>query len=202
MTVRESVILAYRVHDFQMTGGPGWIDADRYNIDAKAGGAASFSQDYVALQYRKCTLLRDRFQLAIHRETKERPVYELTVAKGGPKLQPPKCVRREPGDFTVAPGKYCGLMRGSLASGRLEASGASMAFLADYLSSMLTRTVADKTGISGEFDSSSALLRIRRPFRPLMPRRVPGPDFFTAIEEQLGLKLEVGQRPGRDAGHR
>ena len=125
MTLKHLVTLAYRIHDFQVTGGPGWIDSERYNIDAKAEGAPSSNQEYVALQYRRLqTLLRDRFNLTIRRETKELPVYELTVAKGGPKLQPPKCVQREPGDFTIAPGKYCGLMRGSSRRcGRLQATG-------------------------------------------------------------------------------
>ena len=87
MTLKDLVITAYRVHDFQVAGGPGWIDSERYNIDAKAEGAPSFSQEYVALQYRRLqTLLHDRFNLTIHRETKELPVYELTVAKGGPEV--------------------------------------------------------------------------------------------------------------------
>jgi uncharacterized protein (TIGR03435 family) len=134
MTLKDLVVFAYRVHDFQVTGVPGWIDSDRYNIDAKAEGPPSSSQEYVALQYRRLqTLLRDRFSLKVHRETKELPVYELTVAKGGPRLQTPNCLQREPGDFTIAPGKYCGLIDGSMAGGRLQASGTTMADLARSL---------------------------------------------------------------------
>jgi len=206
MTLKALVILAYRVHDFQVAGGPGWIDSDRYNIDAKAEGAPSFNQEYVALQYRRLqTLLHDRFSLTIHHETKELPVYELTVAKGGPKLQQPKCVQREPGDFTIAPGKYCGLMGGSMASGRIQASGATVTFLANYLSNSLGRTVVDKTGITGEFDFQLAFT----PEKPAVPSPDAagprpadgaaaadlGPDFFTAMREQLGLKLESARGP-------
>jgi uncharacterized protein (TIGR03435 family) len=206
MTLRDLAILAYRVHDFQVTGGPGWIDSERYNIDAKSEGPPSFNQEYVTLQYRRLqTLLRDRFNLTIHRETKELPVYELTVAKGGPKLQQPNCVPREPGDFTIAPGKYCGLMEGSLASGRLRASSAAMALLANFLSHMLSRTVVDKTGIAGEFDFQV----IFTPDAPAVPSpdaagprpadgaaaADPGPNFFTAMREQLGLKLESAKGP-------
>ncbi len=206
MTLKDVVILAYRLRDFQITGGPDWIDSDRYDIDARAEGSPSFSQEFVALQYRRLqTLLRDRFNLTINRETKELPVYELTVAKGGPKLQQPKCVQREPGDFTVAPGKYCGLMMGSMASGRLQASGATLAFLANFLSSTLRRTVVDKTGITGEFD-------FQLTFTPDTPA-VPSPDasgprptdcataaelrpyIFAAMREQLGLKLESTKGP-------
>lgn len=167
-TLRDLVIFAYRVHDFQVTGGPAWVDSDRYNIDAKAGGPPSFSQEYVTLQYRRLqTLLRDRFNLTIHRETKELPVYELTAAKGGLKLQNPNCLQREPRDFTIAPGRYCGLVGGSMASGRLQASGTTMANLARSLSHMLGRMVVDRTGNTGEFD-------LRLTFAPDRPN-VPSP---------------------------
>lgn len=209
-TLRDLVIFAYRVQDFQVTGGPGWVDSDRYNIDAKAGRPPAFDQEYVTLQYRRLqTLLRDRFNLTIHRETRELPVYELTVAKGGPKLQPPNCIQRELGDTTIAPGKtlrdYCGFSWGSLAGGRLQSSSTTMANLAHQLSRLLSRTVVDKTGITGEF-------RIQLTYTPDTPT-VPspdatgprpadgaaaadlGPDFFTAMQEQLGLKLESTKGP-------
>jgi uncharacterized protein (TIGR03435 family) len=206
MTLRHLITLAYRVRDFQVTGGPGWIDSERFNIDAKAEGAPSFNQEYVTLQYRRLqTLLRDRFNLTIHRETKDLPVYELTVAKGGPKLQQPNCVRREPDDFTIAPGKYCGLIGGSISIGRLQASGTTMADLANYLSNPLSRTVVDKTAITGEFDFQLTFT----PDAPAGPSSdAPGPrpadgaaaadlrlDFFTAMQEQLGLKLESAKGP-------
>jgi uncharacterized protein (TIGR03435 family) len=75
----------------------------------QAEGPPSSRQEYVTLQYRRLqTLLRDRFNLTIHRNTKELPVYELAVAKGGQKLQTPNCLKREPGDFTIAPGSTAG----------------------------------------------------------------------------------------------
>jgi uncharacterized protein (TIGR03435 family) len=206
-TLEELVRLAYHVHDFQITGGPSWINSDLYNIDANAEGTPSIKQEYAVLQARRLqTLLRDRFHLTIHRETKELPTYELTAAKGGPKnLQTPKCVQRQPGDFTIAPGKYCGLMGGSMAAGRLQASGATMAGLAGSLSAMLSRTVEDKTGIAGEFD----FLLTFTPDSPAVPSpdgAAPrasdssaatdrGPDIFTAIQEQLGLKLVSAKGP-------
>ncbi len=197
-TLKDLVILAYHIHDFQITGGPGWIDSDRYNIDAKAEGPPSFNQEFITLQKRRLqTLLRDRFHLAVHRETKELPVYELTGAKGGPKLQTPNCVHREPGDLTIAPGKYCGLIGGSMTSGRLQASGATMAFLADSLSGVLTRTVIDKSGIAGEFDFQLTFTSYRPAVRPADGAAAadPGPDIFTALQEQLGLKLESAKGP-------
>jgi uncharacterized protein (TIGR03435 family) len=207
-TLKDLVISAYQVHDFQVTGGPGWIDSDLYNIDAKAEPHPVANQQFVALQRRRLqTLLRDRFHLTIHRETKELPVYELTVAKGGPKLQPSNCVQRVTGDTAIAPGKtqsdYCGGT--AIGRGQIQGRGLDMAFLAGILSTPLSRTVVDKTGIGGEF-------QIQLTYTPVAPSvssadAVPpgradgaaapdrGPDIFTAVQEQLGLKLQSGKGP-------
>ena len=77
---------AYTVQPFQIVGGPDWINSERYAIDAKAAGNASRAQIFLMLQ----SLLEDRFQLKIHRETRELPVFDLVTAKGGLKLPPPK----------------------------------------------------------------------------------------------------------------
>jgi uncharacterized protein (TIGR03435 family) len=209
MTLKNLVILAYQVHDFEVTGGPDWINSDRYNIDAKAEPHPVPNQQYVALQRRMLQmLLRERFHLTIHREAKQLPIYELTVAKGGLKVQPTNCIDRVTGDTTIAPGKtpedYCGGMGGSMASGRIDGRGASPAFLASVLSGMLHRTVVDKTGIGGQFP-------IHITFTPEAPAAPfpdaagphpngaatadPGPDIFTAIQEQLGLKLGPAKGP-------
>lgn len=203
-TLKDLVTMAYQVRDFQVTGGPGWINSDRYNIDAKAEQPAVFNQEYRALQYRRIqTMLRERFKLAIHRETKELPIYELTVAKGGPKLQPPNCIQREPGDLTVAPGKkmtdYCGF-GGFTSRSRYEASNGSISELAGGLSLPLGRIVVDKTGITGRFHiqltytpdvSTIAFPDAAAPDRADgVPPADAAPDIFTALQEQLGLKLE------------
>lgn len=196
MTLKDVIVTTYRVHDFEVTGGPAWFDSDRYNIDAKAGSHPVANPQYVALQRRMLqTLLRDRFHLAMHRETKELPIYELTVAKGGPKMERATCIERITGDTAIAPGKtaadYCGGTM--LGRGRIEGP-AGMAFLADLLSGPLGRTVVDKTGLAGEF-------AVKLSFTPVAPA-VPspdaansGPDIFTAIQEQLGLKLQSDKGP-------
>jgi uncharacterized protein (TIGR03435 family) len=208
MTLRNLVILAYRVHDFEVAGGPGWTRSDLYDIDTKSESRETPNQQFVALQRRRLqTLLHDRFHLAIHRETKELPVYDLIVAKGGLKLQPTNCIERVTGDTRIARGKtpedYCGGMGGSLASGRIEGRGASLEFLASFLSGMLSRTVVDKTGLSGNY-------AIHLTFTPQPPPAPPddpsppgagasvadaGPDIFSAIQEQFGLKLEAAKGP-------
>jgi uncharacterized protein (TIGR03435 family) len=210
-TLKDLVVMAYLVHDFQVSGGPGWINSDRYNIEAKAEAPPAFNTEYRTLQLRRLqTLLQDRFKLALHRETKELPVYELTVAKGGPKLPPPSCLQRDPGDlFTIAPGKtmmdYCGF-GGFPGRGRYQASSGSMAEFAGALGLPLGRTVVDKTGITGRFrmeltfapdTSTIPFPDAGGPGRPAdaAPPTDLGPDIFTAIQEQLGLKLESGKGP-------
>jgi uncharacterized protein (TIGR03435 family) len=201
-TLKDLVTMAYGIHDFQLSGGPGWINSDRYNIEAKAEGAQVFSQEYRLLQLRRLqTLLQDRFKLAVHRETRELPVYELVVAKGGAKLQPPTCIPRTSVDVTVAPGKsmrdYCGW--GGWGIGRYEFTDGKMSDLAGGLSGMLERIAVDKTGIMGRFhlqltyapdDSVKRFPDIPAPEPP-----ADAPNIFTALQEQLGLKLESAKGP-------
>lgn len=200
-TLKDLVTMAYGIHDFQLSGGPVWINSDRYNIEAKAEGPPVFSQEYRMLQLRRLqTLLEDRFNLAVHRETRELPVYELTVAKGGAKLQPPTCIPRASTDVTVAPGKsmrdYCGW--GGWGIGRYEFTDGNMSNLAGGLSGMLERIVVDKTGITGRFHLQLTFApddSVRR--FPDLPAPPPGdaPNIFTALQEQLGLKLESAKGP-------
>jgi uncharacterized protein (TIGR03435 family) len=199
--------MAYWVQDFQVLGGPAWTNSERYNVEAKSEGNPAFNRDVRSLQLRRLqTLLRDRFKQALHRETKELPIYQLTVAKGGPKLQPPTCIQREPGDLKIEPGKtmmdYCGF-GGFSGRGGYQASNASMAELAEALAVPLGRIVIDQTGITGRF-------RIQLTFTPDATVPFPdapggptdaaatadlGPSIFTAIQEQLELKLESSKGP-------
>ncbi len=110
---------AYGVQAFQVLGGPSWIARDGYDIDAKPEGNTDRKQIWLMLQ----TLLADRFKLALHRETRELPVYELKVARGGPKLPAPKaavCISQPPGapPKPPAPGEAdCGYVAGPYGSG-------------------------------------------------------------------------------------
>jgi uncharacterized protein (TIGR03435 family) len=135
----------------------------------------------------------------LHHDTKQLPIYELTVAKGGFKLQPLKegdCIAPDPGNPALAPGKkmsdYCGF-RG-MGRGRLDATNTSMADLATMFSIPLGRTVVDKTGIAGAFP-------VHLTFAPddvaagAPTADSTGPSIFTAVQEQLGLKLESAKGP-------
>jgi len=196
--------MAYDVKDFQLSGGPGWLSSDRYDLDAKA--TPTPGREGMILQRRRLqNLLHERFNLTLHRETKVLPIYELTVAKAGLKIQPLKdgsCVPFDTDKFR-APGadpmSFCGY--GGFGRGFYEAASTSMAELADSLSMAVDRIVVDKTGIKGVF---RVHLTYESMPRPLATTGDPGnaapavdsrPSIFTAVQEQLGLKLESTKGP-------
>jgi uncharacterized protein (TIGR03435 family) len=151
-------------------GGPGWFDTEPFDISAKADGPASNDELRRMVQ----TLLAERFQLKFHRETKEQPVYALVVGKGGPKLQAAKSEGR---------GVGIGVR------GRLNGNGADMKTLASVLADRLSRSVVDRTGLKGFYD----FLLTWTPDE--VQADDPGPSLSTAIQEQLGLKLESTKAP-------
>jgi uncharacterized protein (TIGR03435 family) len=197
---------AYDVESFQIAGAPGWIKSDHYDIIAKADD--NLTSEQVAGPVLQ-TLLEDRFKLKIHRETKELPVYALTVAKNGLKLQKSSCT---PFDVNnppppPRPGEklpyICGSVRegGSGLNWTLEALGMSMTELARNLSLRLDRTVVDKTGSKETFDVH---LNYAREFAAGGPGKSSDPtaavdssrpSIFTAMQEQLGLRLESAKGP-------
>jgi bla regulator protein blaR1 len=221
ITLKALVQQAYDLRDFQVSGGPGWIGADKYDITAKAENASDETppdprqlseeqrktfQEQTRLRLQ--ALLADRFQLKIHRETKELPVYALVVAKNGPKL------KENPGD---SPGLGKGMMR--MSPGQLVGQQVGMAFLVQSLAQMVSRTVLDQTGLRGiyDFELNFASDQGRGavfgggpgdgPPPPPPPGAGPGlikepppadpngPTIFTALQEQLGLKLESHKGP-------
>lgn len=145
VTMKLLIRNAFRIQDFQIIGGPGWTESDRWDIQTKSEENASPAQVNEMLQ----TLLADRFQLKFHKETRELPVYELSVAKSGSKLQD----TRPDGPPVAGPrGEVLG--RGAMVVGRgqLAGSGMTMAQLSTMLANTLGRTVIDKTGQTGNYD--------------------------------------------------
>jgi len=206
--LRMLITFAYDIRDFQLSGGPGWIGADRYDILAKAERTAS--NDNVPDDPRKMTdaqrmnkqqemrermraLLADRFQLTIHRETKEAPVYALVVAKGGSKIQPAKEVEEGPQGMRMNRGELTGMK-------------APISMLATTLSSQLGRPVIDKTDLKGKYDFKlqwtpdagpgvDPLKQLPPGVEAPPPPSADGPTIFTALQEQLGLRLESQKGP-------
>jgi uncharacterized protein (TIGR03435 family) len=194
-------------------GGPAWVNSDRYQITATADGNQPVEMVRGPMLQ---ALLEDRFRLKIHTETREIPVYALTVAKGGPRLNPSKEGSCTPVDRTKlpslppAPGqKYCGWIgrwRGSNLT--VDAPGTSLGEFSKMLENVFHHPVIDKTGIAGLFDFhlefvvDAALGMTSPPPLPLNgdPAAAPpepGPSIFTALQE-LGLKIdESAKGPGQ-----
>jgi bla regulator protein BlaR1 len=200
--LHEVIRLAYQVPDFQMSGGPPWINSERYDIEAKVDSSAAeqlrqLDQD----QHRQMlqSLLQDRFKLKVHWETKELPVYALAVAKNGPKLHEAKPDDTYPNGIKDEGGVgRAGLMR--MGPGRIKAQGLPMNTFVRLLSQQLGRTVLDKTGLAGNYDVELQWTQDNIPASMMGPDGNPtpeisGPSVFTAIQEQLGLKLESQKGP-------
>jgi len=198
ITVRQLIRIAYGVLDSQISGGPGWIDSDHFDISAKAENNATFEEMRPMLQ----SLLAERFKLATERKTKELPVYDLVAAKGGIKFAPSKpgsCITPRPGT-PLSDGKppdFCGDVQ--MRRGRLDASGISMARLAMLLTDFanLGRSVVDHTALTGTFDihliyapEEALAAAPLGQASPADSSNSSGPSVFTAVQEQLGLKLE------------
>ncbi len=207
---------AYSLQSFQLIGGPAWMEADGYDITAKSDTAIDRATALQMLQ----VLLAERFALKVHRETKELPVYELTIAKGGPKLPPSKegsCIAAPanggpmpPPGPGQPPALRCGNaligFSGTVAGGKLK-----MADLVRTLANIMGRPVVDHTGFTDEFDlklsfsPDQATEGMAMPVGMATPPGVaPGsmppsdsdrPSIFAALQEQLGLKLSSAKGP-------
>jgi uncharacterized protein (TIGR03435 family) len=180
-------------------GAPDWARSSRYNITAKARGDAPMDQMFGPMLQ---VLLEDRFKLRVHRETRELPVYTMTVAKGGLKIRPYKegsCVPVDLNHADQPSPNWCGRMTGRV-NGLLvndDAYGMSMAEIASrFLANRLDRPVMDKTGIAGLFDAHLEFSRSNTagPDSPTEPDPA-APSMFTAVQEQLGLKLSPDKGP-------
>lgn len=170
--LRECIEIAYGIPDKHYAlSGPAWLDSDRYDIAAKAPAATSREQ--LLLMLRK--LLADRFSLKLHREKRRFRVYELVVARSGSKL---KWASGVSSNFTFG-------------TGRIAASELSMAEFADRLSGpafQLGVPVIDSTGLAGTFNFTLDWSPGDAPVEAIAK-----PSLFTAIEEQLGLKLKLAK---------
>jgi len=157
--------------DAYLLAGPGWTGVERYDVIAKFQASASLDQVRLMLQ----ALLKERFGMKFHREIREVPAYALVVAKSGVKAR------------AAAEGSTGGFRR---RPGHLESRAATMAELTDKLSQQSDRPVVDKTAVRGSYEFTLD-------WTPDELRNAgqAGASLFTAIEEQLGLKLEPRKEP-------
>jgi uncharacterized protein (TIGR03435 family) len=168
-TLTDLMVDAYNVRRDQISGAQSWAtpDGDVYEVNAKAEGVGTLTSDQARRMLQ--TLLADRFQLRIHRETKNLPAYELTVAKNGPKIK------------EVPEGA------------KTQANSATKGLLLAIISNYLDCPLVDKTGLTGEryqvdWDLAEPLEELRRGLKP-------APSIFGVVQNQLGLKLEKKSSP-------
>jgi uncharacterized protein (TIGR03435 family) len=173
LPLRMIMTVAYTVTDRQIAGGPDWMGTERWDLNAKADRPYPIEQLRVMLQ----KLLEERFNLKIRREKREMPVWELVVDKGAPKMS-----KHADGDIDHPP-------MGPGPNGRgMSGKNIPMSYLAFSLSRMLDRNVIDKTGLDGFWDVTLDFARDQDPNQD-------GPSIFTAVREQLGLRLVSAKGP-------
>ncbi len=196
MTVRMLITQAYGIRDFQIQNAPAWAASERFDINAKAEGLPERVPREL-MQTLLQNLLAERFGFKAHNEDKEGQVYNLVVAKGGPKMKVSEAGAGGPG------GPQRGMMR--MGRGQFSATGANMAGLTQTLAQTVGRPVLDKTelkdnydielnwtpepgqGTGGPFGAGGPPLPPGVTLPPVDPN---GPTLFTALQEQLGLKLD------------
>ena len=179
VTLKTLIITAYHLQDSQISGGPGWIDSDRFDVNAKAEGNVSLQEALQMLQ----TLLKDRFKLAFHRETRDVPAFKLSVlsANLAPKLSPTQ--GGESGLRATA-------MEGQKGMVQVTAKNMTMQHLADILGSQLHAPIAESTGLAGSFDFTFSV-------EVESDATMPGATAISnAFRDQLGLRLEFTKAPG------
>jgi len=186
----------------QLSGGPDWLESERFDVAARVESGAipadlppTERNETIRLMLQK--LLEDRFQLKVHRETKQLPVFALVVTKNGPKLKKSELEEKEcqgiPVGFVSCRERFNGGMRG------VRAKGVDMGDLAQYLSGFTDRPIIDQTSVKGLFEINTTAWRPAQP-RADFAAEAPAdleelPTIFTMLQEQLGLRLESTKGP-------
>ncbi len=187
-TLKLLIAAAYDLNPHEISGGPGWIESDHYDIVAVTPGEVRPTHDEQMSMLRH--LLSDRFQLTFHREQKVFSIYELEVVKGGPKLKPSASPPDDPPALisTVYPQRIV-----------MPARNVTMNDLTRLMQrAILDRPVVDKTGLSGRYDFDLEWAPDETQFGgevPVAPADAPSPPLFTAMQEQLGLRLVATRGP-------
>jgi uncharacterized protein (TIGR03435 family) len=223
ISAKMLITFAYNMRDFQVSGGPGWINSDKFDINAKVEDSLAEQmqklpraqqQDQMRLLLQ--SLLADRFKLAVSHETKELPIYALVVAKSGSKLKevpPPDAQANSgrppalpppsgPNPPPVPPGMFR-MMIGRGGVSTLTASASPISDLVMMLSQQLGRQLVDQTGLKGTYDFTlqwTSDMGLGGGVLPVAPdsagaNDAGGTSIFTALQDQLGLRLESTKGP-------
>jgi uncharacterized protein (TIGR03435 family) len=185
-TLRNIIRTAHGLQGAQVVGGPDWLDTDRFDVIAKANAPFTTDEGRVMLR----ALVAERFGVVTHPETRDLPVFLLRVARSerapGIRLKPSvvDCAGLAAAQARVP----CGL-NVNFAAGSIAGIGVSISQLARNLMGVVGRTIVDETGLSGTYD-------LELTFAPDANQPASdAPSLFTALQEQLGLKLDPGRAP-------
>lgn len=194
VTLKMLIMEAYEVKAFQISGGPSWVGSARWDLEAKAEGVQGrlpLDQEHLMLR----ALLEDRFQLKVRSETKEMPVFALVVTAAGSKLTP------HVGEAIPIGQRF------RLGLGLYSVKQGNIARLVTELTRQLWRPVIDKTDLKGEYDFTlewtpqpgqggpESLGLPPQPLESAPPVNPDGPTIFSALQEQLGLRLDSQKGP-------
>ena len=195
---------AYGIRPELMSGLPGWANSTRFDVNAKVSDPdidalkkLTPEQKRTQRQAQMLALLADRFHLQAHIETKTLPVYDLVIAKGGPKLKENTALPSQPTD-APGPGKPPANMKpGSMwiSNSQMTAVGIPTSNLAANLAFRVERNVIDKTGLTGKYDFTLKWRPTELEGKADASTDNDAPDLFAALQEQLGLKLEPSKGP-------
>ena len=209
VTLKMLIALAYRVQQFQVSKGPGWIDSDRFDVQGKAEDPKA---DFDQLRLMLRSMFEDRFNLKIHREMKESSVYALVPGKGGPTIE--LSGDQASPDINGPAPQGAGPNRGAIrmGAGTIVGNGVTLSLFARMLSQRLDRPVVDRTNLTGRFNIllQWAPSEAENPFDSggnQLPDTIidmrggsvmvdpSGPSIFSAIQQQMGLRLESAKAP-------
>ncbi|HEU5020250.1 MAG TPA: TIGR03435 family protein [Bryobacteraceae bacterium] len=202
ISIGDLIQNAYNVRNFQISG-PDWLWSERFDITAKVPAGATKEQGRVMMR----NMLAQRFSLVLHRTTKEASTYALVAAKGGPKLGS-EALKKSGTGPTAAPPKRM-MMIGGNGLLKMDLKGATMDALVDTLGTQVDRPIVDATGLTGSYDVAMefapdpAVMAMKMggigqaPPSPTVsaPGLNDAPTIFTALQDQLGLKLESRKGP-------
>jgi uncharacterized protein (TIGR03435 family) len=208
---------AYGVKDSQISGAPGWVSTERYNVEAKPEDTPADQERKLGPDEGRAKLmlmlqgmLADRFKLKLHHDTKELPMFALVVAKNGPKFHETTAPAMDPATSVPLSGPGAPMSRGQIrmmGRGDLTVTGVALSQFAEALSRQVGQLVVDKTGLKGDYDftlkwtpdeGQGQMFRgAGEPPRDGAPPPpdAAGPSIFTALQEQLGLRLESEKGP-------
>ena len=188
---------AYGIRQDLITGGPSWAGSTGFDVEAKVSSEDVEAFKKLTIRQRNSllqALLAERFHLKVHHEMKILPMYDLLVAKGGSRLKANAPVPPSP-DAAKDPeaAKPRGMM--TMGPGMLKGEGLPMASVANQLSYVLQATVVDKTGLTGDFDFELKWTSDDAGPASADTSSEPNVSIFTAVQEQLGLKLQATKGP-------